>query len=575
MNGFLIAEEGPLTGLVIRLVEGEEWIIGRDPDEAFQVLEDPMVSRKHVICRKTDEGIVLENLSATNPASINGKPVIEPILLQERDTLQIGNNFFRFSEEDPAYAPYVEPIEEDMTIFEEGEEPLDAVSLSPDVDTRWLIKIISGPNAGAEFGVEAGATYVIGKDSASCDIVFQDLSVSRQHAKLIAEEEGNVFIEDLNSSNGVLINGLPIPGQQQLASQDLVALGTTTFLMIDRHDTQETIISPPMMFPGMEAPIEETTEETAEVMTQKTWKDMIIPTRHLVLASLFGLLILVGIGGMVSLFKGKKIEVVTVDESGKVRDVVNQFPTVEFTFNQTNGTLFLLGHVLTEVDHQELSYLLKSLPFVNKIEDNVVIDDLVSESVNALLMKNPSWRGVNVSAPRPGVFLLKGYVQTVEVNTELSDYLNLNFPYQDKLENLVVVENTLQTEIQSLLIDGGFVNVTFQLSNGELILAGRVAEKERTRFDAAATDLKKVPGIRSIKNFVIFTTASTARIDITSKYRVSGSSKVGNVSQYVVINGRILSDGDHLDGMIITSIGPQMILLEKDGLKYQINYNQQ
>jgi len=61
MAGFLVAEEGPLVGLVIRFEEGEEWILGRDPDVSYQVLEDPMVSRKHVICRLSDDGYVLEN----------------------------------------------------------------------------------------------------------------------------------------------------------------------------------------------------------------------------------------------------------------------------------------------------------------------------------------------------------------------------------------------------------------------------------------------------------------------------------------------------------------------------------
>ena len=49
MSGFLVAEEGPLAGLIIRFDEGEEWILGRDPDVSYQVREDAMVSRKHVI----------------------------------------------------------------------------------------------------------------------------------------------------------------------------------------------------------------------------------------------------------------------------------------------------------------------------------------------------------------------------------------------------------------------------------------------------------------------------------------------------------------------------------------------
>ena len=34
MPAHFIAEEGPFAGLILNFDEGEEWIIGRDPDEA-------------------------------------------------------------------------------------------------------------------------------------------------------------------------------------------------------------------------------------------------------------------------------------------------------------------------------------------------------------------------------------------------------------------------------------------------------------------------------------------------------------------------------------------------------------
>ena len=98
MTGYLIAEEGPLAGLVVRLEDTDQWVLGRDPDEVSIVLEDPMVSRKHVICKLTAEGYILENLSSVNPVTQNGKVITEPVLLREHDILQIGSTFFRFSE---------------------------------------------------------------------------------------------------------------------------------------------------------------------------------------------------------------------------------------------------------------------------------------------------------------------------------------------------------------------------------------------------------------------------------------------------------------------------------------------
>jgi hypothetical protein len=46
------------------------------------------------------------------------------------------------------------------------------------------------------------------------------------------------------------------------------------------------------------------------------------------------------------------------------------------------------------------------------------------------------------------------------------------------------------------------------------------------------------------------------------------------MSQYVVINGKILSVGSDLEGMTITKMENNSVFLEKDGIKYRINYNQ-
>ncbi|MCB1115795.1 MAG: type III secretion system inner membrane ring subunit SctD [Chlamydiia bacterium] len=579
MAGFLVAEDGPLAGLVVRFEEGTEWILGRDPDVSYQVLEDPMVSRKHVICRLTDEGYVLENLSAVNPASVNGKPVEEPVPLHEGDTVQIGNVYFHFTLKDPAENEEIQEdksdksIDESPTIYEEPDD-LGALAFSGSADTRWVIKVISGPNAGAEFGLPSGESMVIGKDPNTCDILFQDLSVSRQHAKMTARSDGTVLIEDLGSLNKVLINGQEITAPTELHTQDLIALGTTSFLAIDKQQTRETIVSPSSDFDYEPPKKAEEEVEAAEEVTKKNWKKMVIPTRHLVLAGIFAVLLILGLGGVFSLFKSEAITLSMGDETHEVAKALKNFPEVEFSFNPATGKLFILGHVMTEIDQQEMIYELKSLGFVHSIEDNVIIDELVWENTNALLMKNPNWRGVNLTSIIPGHYVLRGYVQTLEDSSKLSEYININFPYLDKLDNQVVVENTLEAQIQGVLLQNQFGNVTFQFANGELVLAGRVPSNQESKYNDMLGQLKKLTGIRMVKNFVIFSQPTSDIVDISSKYKVTGSSKYGTKSQYVVINGKILSVGGELDGMKITKMENNSILLEKDGIKYRINYNQ-
>ncbi len=562
MAGYLIAEEGPLAGLVLRFEEGSEWVIGRDPDEVQLVLEDPMVSRKHVICRKAAEGYIFENLSAVNPATQNGKIITEPVLLQEGDIIQIGNTFFRFTEKSPE-------SETPSPLFLEEASDLSTLSMATPPEARWMLKVITGPNTGAEFYMQKGKSYVLGKDAEVCDIIFQDLSVSRQHARLSIEEDDQVWIEDLGSRNGTLVQGKPITEKTLLKSQDLVALGTTSLMLIDREQSRETLIA---QAPILEQP---SSEKSVEGAMPTDWREMIIPKKHLVLAGIVGCALLILFVGMVSLFQTAPMQIPPRHENEMVADIVKKYSGIQFFYNDGSGKLFLTGHVLDPVEKQELMYQLGGLKFLTSIEDTVVIDEYVWENMNALLITNPAWQGISIYSPVPGKFVVRGYLQTIDQSQALSEYLNVNFPYLDRLDNKVVVESNLLTQIQSLLLEGGFNNVSYQLAEGELILAGRVDGKEAPRFDTLVKEFKGLHGIRGLKNYVIYTTEESSLVDLSSKYKVMGFSKKDGSSQYIVIDKKILTIGDILDGMVIVNISPSTVLLEKDGLKFKINYNLQ
>ena len=66
-------------------------------------------------------------------------------------------------------------------------------------------------------------TTVIGR-SAGCKIVLDDNGVSRRHARLEVSEQG-ILLEDLDSANGVLVNGERIEGSRTLAHGDHMLIG--------------------------------------------------------------------------------------------------------------------------------------------------------------------------------------------------------------------------------------------------------------------------------------------------------------------------------------------------------------
>lgn len=78
---------------------------------------------------------------------------------------------------------------------------------------------------GAFIGVRDG--LVLGRVSA-CDVVVQDSKASRRHARLIVEA-GVVEIEDMNSSNGTLLNGKPVE-RRMMRDGDEVRIGKTVIV---------------------------------------------------------------------------------------------------------------------------------------------------------------------------------------------------------------------------------------------------------------------------------------------------------------------------------------------------------
>lgn len=78
--------------------------------------------------------------------------------------------------------------------------------------------------AGMEIEVSAAGT-VLGRSS-QCDVRLEDPNASRQHARISASD-GAWRLEDLGSTNGVLVNGARVAGSTPLKSGDRIQLGHT------------------------------------------------------------------------------------------------------------------------------------------------------------------------------------------------------------------------------------------------------------------------------------------------------------------------------------------------------------
>ena len=98
---------------------------------------------------------------------------------------------------------------------------------------RFSLAFLSGPHASTVL-VLSQSRILIGREEG--DIVTMDPESSRRHAMIEIQRDGSVWITDLNSTNGVFVDGLLIDGRAQLLDRTEFMCGRSTFMMMIRQE---------------------------------------------------------------------------------------------------------------------------------------------------------------------------------------------------------------------------------------------------------------------------------------------------------------------------------------------------
>lgn len=97
----------------------------------------------------------------------------------------------------------------------------------------YVLKFISGKYQGGEFPIEIGQEVLIGRSS-DLDMVLVEDMVSRQHSRILTEN-GDLYIEDLGSTNGTFVNGEKI-NKKQLKEGDRILVGTNIIKLVAANE---------------------------------------------------------------------------------------------------------------------------------------------------------------------------------------------------------------------------------------------------------------------------------------------------------------------------------------------------
>jgi pSer/pThr/pTyr-binding forkhead associated (FHA) protein len=246
-------DEGHTT--VVPLLR-DEVTIGREKGNTIRLTERN-VSRTHARLLKRNGSYVVEDLGSYNGVTVNGQRIDTKAELAAGDQLGIGDYALAFQSDVVATADTMP-------------------SPKPKSQPPPRLVILGEPAAGAEFTLSKPALR-IGRDE-RLDIWINHKSISHEHAE-VQVSEGKVTVFDLDSANGMRINGISA-SRAVLETGDILQLGEVRFRFLPAEGAHSLVPLP---------------EETADATPSSS------PARKPVVAlSVISVLLIAGVGAVLT-----------------------------------------------------------------------------------------------------------------------------------------------------------------------------------------------------------------------------------------------------------------------------------
>jgi pSer/pThr/pTyr-binding forkhead associated (FHA) protein len=247
-------------------------------------LDDEMASRHHAELAWDKDLVYITDCDSLNGVLLNGRRIQGTTLLEPGELIEIGSHRFVFLRADQQSAsisdqsdplihhrwrsslePFidesdlpptrplddgpvqnkavsvVEPSEETKT--PEWQETAQVNTISPipqSIEPGGAFRIRDGELAGKIFLLDQPVTTV-GRGS-ECNVVLNDISISRQHAQFLRQASGN-YVQDLSSRNGTTVNGESLTGPRLLISGDIVSVGNISLEYIPFEEARTAPMS--------------------------------------------------------------------------------------------------------------------------------------------------------------------------------------------------------------------------------------------------------------------------------------------------------------------------------------------
>ena len=220
-----ITWDDPVTGerREYVLTAGATATIGRGSHNEIYIPERH-VSREHAVINFRNGIFMITDLNSANGTFVNDKKLSEPFPLADGDVIRLYVPVLHFS------AAVSEAEKEQARMTGTLIVPVGAGGTP-------TLHVTSGPQEGAEIPILT-PEVTIGRATrnATWDISLQDRTISRPHCRISREETDDPdapwTITDLDSANGTLVDGVPIPPHEPHVLHDgaVLTIGETTVL---------------------------------------------------------------------------------------------------------------------------------------------------------------------------------------------------------------------------------------------------------------------------------------------------------------------------------------------------------
>ncbi|MGB7069170.1 MAG: FHA domain-containing protein [Pyrinomonadaceae bacterium] len=200
---------------------------------------DVMVSRKHAEIRRDSDRYLVYDNNSFNGTLINGQRIVTPTPLYDGDEIQLGYGGPVLRFKSPLQPAPKGASRAGQRAVESSQLSVSADRFEEMISKTMVIKLDKEhrritteikPQLLMTLGFGNKNALLIGRDG-TCDIRLDGLQISNRHARL-TKNGSDVVIDDLNSTNGVYVNGKRI-SRSVINPRDFVHIGSF-LLQIDQ-----------------------------------------------------------------------------------------------------------------------------------------------------------------------------------------------------------------------------------------------------------------------------------------------------------------------------------------------------